>query len=109
MIIINPLTGSHRKLFKLIYKRFKSSNLISYKELEDIFPDTDILYEDLTYLMVTAKLVISDNNGCYLPSSLGRNYFKLETIKSIEIVLTSIFCPIVVAFLTTLITLWLKG
>lgn len=102
------LVGSPKKLFKLIYNRYNSKNLINSDELQAVFPDTQELNEDLTYLK-NLELIDCDYNWNYLLTSKGRIYFRLELQYYFDTAVKSIFCPIVVAFVTTLITLWLKG
>lgn len=108
VFIINNLVGNPRKIFKIIYKRYNHNNLINSDEIRTIFPNTEELEEDLTYLHALG-LIDHDYDWNYNLTAKGRIYFKIETITSFEIVIKSILCPIIVAFITTLITLWLKG
>lgn len=102
------LTGTPRKIFKLIFKRYNSNNLINSDEIRTLYPNEQELEDDLQYLH-DLGLIDHDYSWNYLLTSKGRLYFKHETINSVEIVLKSIFCPIVVSFITTTITLLLKG
>lgn len=105
---MNNLTGTPRKIFKLIYKRYNSNNLIDSDEIRNIYPNTQELEDDLTYLR-NLGLIDHDYHWRYYLTSKGRTYFKQETENSFEVIIKSIICPIIVAFITTLITLWLKG
>lgn len=102
------LSGTPRKLFKLIYKRYNDNNVISTDELKKLFPNQIELEEDLSYLF-NLGLIDHDYNWHFILTAKGRIYFKLKTKNSIEILLKSIFCPIIVSFITALITMWLKG
>lgn len=46
------LTGNPKKIFKLIYKRYKSNNLINSDEIRTLFSNDVELEEDLTYLQI---------------------------------------------------------
>lgn len=102
------LVGSPKKLFKLIYNRYNSKNPINSDELEVLFSNRQDLESDLNYLK-SLELINSDYNWNYLLTAKGRIYFKLKLQYYFDTAVKSIFCPIVVAFVTTLITLWLKG
>lgn len=105
---MDNLTGNPRRILKTISKRYKNNKLINSDEIITLFPNIDELEEDLIYLQ-SLKLIDRDCEWNYYLTTQGRIYFKTETINSFEIVIKSIICPIVVAFFTTLITLWLKG
>lgn len=100
---MNNLTGNPRKLFKIIYKRYNKNNLINSDELSNLFPNTQELEEDLTYLH-TLDLIDHDYDWNYLLTAKGRIYFKTRRIFWFEKIITSIFFPLVVAFVTALIT-----
>ncbi len=102
------LVGTPKRIFKKIYKRYNSNNLINSDELLKLFPNAIYLEQDLTYLHELGLIEI-DSEYCYHLTSSGRQYFKLETSDSFEIVIKSIFCPIIVAFFTTLVTMWLSS
>lgn len=105
---MNKLTGHKLKIFKYIFKhqnqeltRFNISKhfkSISKTEIElhikSLRDDEFIFYSGL-----------NDNINL---SSKGLTYFSERRSYRLELFLKSIFCPIVVAFITTLITLWLK-
>lgn len=101
------LVGNPKKVFKKIYKRYNSNNLINSDELLKLFSNETQLEQDLTYLH-DLGLIEVDNNYFYHLTSLGRQYFKLKTSDSFETVIKSIFCPIIVSIITTLITMWLS-
>ncbi len=105
---MNILTGNPKKIFKLIYKRYRSNNLINSDEIRTLFSNDIELEEDLTYLH-KLELVDHDYEWNYVLTSKGRIYFKNILWEVFFAVTKSIFCPIIVAFATTLITLWLKG
>jgi len=101
------LSGTPRKLFKLIYDRYNSNNPISSDELRELFSNTEELEQDLQYLY-DLGLIDHDYNWHYVLMAKGRIYYVLETKNSVEIILKSILCPIVVSAITTLLTMWLK-
>ena len=105
--MLNNLIGTPRKVFKVIYKNYNNNCLINHDELKKLFTNINELEEDLTYL-INLGLIYSDNYWYYHSTPTGRMYFKNETSNSLEIIIKSIFCPIIVSFLTTLITLLLK-
>lgn len=102
------LVGIYRKMFKVIYKACNKNCFIDYDQLKNTFPNSTTLNEDLIYLCHLG-LIYDDNYCRYHLTPTGRMYFKNETSNSFEIIIKSIFCPIIVAFFTTLITLWLKS
>lgn len=102
------LTGTPRKIFKVIFKKYKVNSAISFNTLIKIFPNQIELEDDLKYLE-TLNLIEHDYHWQYHLTSEGRIYFRAETMHSFETIMKSIICPVIVAFLTTLITLWLKG
>lgn len=102
------LVGTPKKIFKIIYNRYNSNNLINSDELQCLFPNEQELRDDLAYLK-NLDLIDYDYNWNYLLTSKGRIYFKLKLQYYFDTAVNSIFCPIIVAFITTLITLWLKG
>lgn len=102
------LTGNPKKVFKIIYKRYKSNFLINSDEIRTFFSNENELEEDLTYLH-KLDLIDHDYHWNYVLTSTGRIYFKNIFLEFFFAITKSIFCPIIVAFITTLITLWLKG
>lgn len=102
------LVGTPKRIFKKIYKRYNSNNPINSDELIKLFSNMSHLEQDLTYLHELGLIEVDSDYRYYL-TSLGRQYFKLETSDSFEIVIKSIFCPIIVAFFTTLVTMWLSS
>lgn len=102
------LTGNPKKIFKLIYKRYKSNNLINSDEIRTLFSNDVELEEDLTYLQIL-ELIDHDYDWNYVLTAKGRIYFKNIFLYFFFAITKSFFCPIIIAFITTLITLWLKG
>ena len=108
MALLIKLVGNPRKIFKLIYSRYNTNNFINFDEFQSIFTNSQELEADLAYLK-SLELIDYDYHWNCLLTAKGRIYFKLEFLYYFEIVTKSIICPIIVAFITTLITLWLKG
>ena len=104
---MNILTGNPRKIFKLIYKRYNSNNLINSDEIKILYPNIQELESDLCYLY-SLGLIETDYQWNYLLTSKGRTYFKNIFLEIFLTLTKSFFCPIIVAFVTTLITIWLK-
>ena len=102
------LTGNPKKIFKIIYKRYKSNNPINSDEISVLFPNETELEEDLTYLHIL-DLIDHDYYWNYFLTPKGRIYYKDIFIHFFIAITKSFFAPIIVAFITTLITLWLKG
>ena len=102
------LLGTPKKIFKIIYNRYNSKNPINSDELTSLFSNTQELEDDLNYLK-SLELIDYDYNWNYLLTAKGRIYYKLKLSYYLDIATKSIFCPIIVALITTLITLWLKG
>lgn len=105
---MTQLIGNPRKIFKKIYKRYKSNNLINSNELIKYFPNIVQLKQDLDYLRVL-DLIDIDTKQNYHLTTKGREYFKAENHDSFETVIKSIFCPIIVSVITTLTTMWLSS
>ena len=106
--LLNILTGNPKKIFKIIYKRYKSNNPINADEISTLFSNQVELEEDLTYLH-TLNLIDHDYTWKYFLTPKGRIYYKELFIHLFLAITKSIVFPIIVAFITTLITLWLKG
>lgn len=68
------------------------------------------LIDNLSYLR-DLGLIERDTNfrGFVFPTITGKNFFEFKHQYWFELFIKSIFCPVLVAFITTLITLWLKG
>lgn len=109
---MNFLYGKQRKIMKIIYKNYKY-NKCKYISKSDICKISKLPISEV-------KLICSElhQNGflsyvgsdySVIVTAKGLDYFCSETATSLEIVLKSVVCPIVVAFITTLLTLWLKG
>lgn len=110
---MEKLVGNQRKILKIIYNSTKNSKnfqcypKISASSILKHFPNDLVTYDDLEYLRDIGLIEIGSYQKVALTSK-GRSYFKSRQLYWIEAIITSIFCPIVVAFFTTLITLWLK-
>lgn len=102
------LTGKPKEIFNLIYKRYNSDNLINSDEIRNLFHNINELEEDLSFLH-SLDLIDHDYHWNYVLTSKGRTYYKDLFLQYFFATTKSIFCPIIVAFVTTLITLWLKG
>ncbi len=102
--------GNQLKVLKLIYKKHKKKQYISKKQLaeelnlnlEEIIKICNLLV-DLNYISL-GKLELDP-----FITIQGIDYFSMKKSQNYETFMKSIFCPILVALITTLITLWLKG
>ena len=110
---MEKLVGNQRKILKLIYKKTKhSKNFNDYPKIDidvvlDKLSNNIVIYDDLQHLEHLGY--IQTSSTCVALTAQGRSYFKLRHFFWIELCIKSVFCPILVAFITTLITLWLKG
>ena len=101
------LTGNKRKVLKCIYKnngkytRFNLYNYVKFVSKDEVSLHIESLRKD-NYICLKGL-----NDNLYLTSQ-GYSYFKNETADNFETCIKSIICPIIVSFLTTLLTLWLK-
>lgn len=104
------LHGNQRKALKILYKCYKKdislTRVMLSKFLNLNFQETTQICKELH-----AKGFISYIGINYDPkiTSNGIEYFSAETSNSIEIILKSVVCPIIVSVATTLLTLLLKG
>lgn len=103
----NKLTKLQRKLLKYINKNpnilFDSLQKHFNLSKNNLMDNLEIL-RDLGYLEKDTNF-----RGFVYPTINGKNYFEFERLYWYELIVKSVFCPIIVAFVTTLITLWLKG
>lgn len=104
------LYGNQRKALKFIYKAYKYKETTTKVKLSKFlnlnFQETTQICQDLKHKGFINLVGIN-----YDPkiTSNGIEYFSIETTISLEIILKSIVCPIIVSVVATLITLWLKG
>ena len=108
--MLNFLYGKHRKVLKVIrkYKTINRTDLCAKTKLEDreVYDICCSLHNDgyISYVGYSYNLKITPK-GC--------DYFAFKKAYRHELFFKSIFCPIIVAFftslITSLITLWLKG
>lgn len=104
---MNTLSNLQRKLLKYIVK---NPNVLFDQIKKHFRISHDDLLDNLTILRNLGYLEQDCNfRGFVYPTTNGKNYFEFETKNSFEIVIKSVVCPIIVSFITTLITLWLKG
>ena len=104
------LYGKQRKALKLIYKSYKQKTSITKVKLSKFL---NLNFQETTQICkeLKNKGFISFVGINYDPkiTSNGIEYFSAETANSIEIILKSVVCPIIVSAVTTLITLWLSS
>ena len=97
------LVGTPKKVFNIIFDRFNSNNPIDSDELKTIFTNEAQLEEDLFYLR-NLDLIDTDYQWKYILTTKGRVYKKELFLYWFEKVRTSIIFPLIVAFITALIT-----
>lgn len=104
---MNKLSKLQQKLLKYI---IENSNVVFDSLLVKFDLSKDFLIENLTYLR-DLGLIEKDTNfrGFVNATILGKNYFEFKHQYWFELFIKSILCPIIVSFITTLVTLWLKG
>lgn len=104
------LYGNQRKALKFLYKSYKKNIQVSKVRLSE--------HLKLDYQQTSQICKELHNNNLvsfvglnYDPkiTSNGIEYFSWETMTNIEVILKSIVCPVVVSFITTLITMWLSS
>ncbi len=104
------LHGNQRKMLKILYKSNKKNVSLTKVKLSKFL---NLNYQETTQICkeLHDKGFISYVGINYDPkiTSAGIEYFSAETANSIEVILKSVVCPIIVSVVTTLITLLLKG
>lgn len=104
------LYGNQRKALKFIYKAYKRKSTTTKVKLSKVlnlnFQETTQVCEELKNKGFIS-LVGLNFEPQITPN--GIEYFSIETRFSLETVLKSIACPIIVSAVTALITLLLKG
>lgn len=106
---MEKLYGNQRKILLYIYKH-RNQDLIRFNipdQLSSIPSYETRLY--LTGLMKSGYILYVGLNDTIRLTPKGLSYFPSETNDNIEICIKSIIFPITVSFITTLLTLWLKG
>lgn len=104
------LYGNQRKALKFIYKAYKRKSTTTKVKLSKVL---NLNFQETTQVCKELKdkgfisLVGLNFEPQITPN--GIEYFSIETRFSLETVLKSIACPIIVSAVTTLITLLLKG
>ena len=104
------LYGNQRKALKFIYKAYKRKSTTTKVKLSRVL---NLNFQETTQVCKELKnkgfisLVGLNFEPQITPN--GIEYFSIETRFSLETVLKSIACPIIVSAVTTLITLLLKG
>ena len=102
--------GNQRKALKFIYKAYKRKSTTTKVKLSKVL---NLNFQETTQVCKELKdkgfisLVGLNFEPQITPN--GIEYFSIETRFSLETVLKSIACPIIVSAVTTLITLLLKG
>lgn len=106
---MDKLSGNKRKILRYIYKHQKD-NLTRFNIVDKFshIPNVEIK-KHVEALRKEDFIYYSGLNDNLKLTSKGLSYLSLETQDNIETCIKSILFPIVVAFITTLITLWLKG
>ena len=104
------LYGNQRKALKLIYKAYKNKSTITKVKLSKFlnlnFQETTQVCQELknkgfiSFVGMNFDPKITPN---------GTEYFSIETRISLETILKSIVCPIIVSAVITLITLLLSN
>lgn len=104
------LYGNQRKALKFIYKAYKQKSTTTKVKLSKFlnlnFQDTSQVCQELKNKGFIS-LVGVNFDPKITPN--GIEYFSIETRVSLEAVLNSIVCPIIVSVVTTLITLLLSN
>ena len=104
------LYGNQRKALKFIYKAYTRKSTTTKVKLSKVL---NLNFQETTQVCKELKnkgfisLVGLNFEPQITPN--GIEYFSIETRFSLETVLKSIACPIIVSAVTTLITLLLKG
>ena len=115
------MNKNSKKILKYINKHSSKQNTINAKTLsEKTALDIDTVKEIAFYLnkdnlINIVKSTVATQNGLqfynteqFYPTNKGKEYFNVQCKEQINLYLRSIFCPIIVSFVTTLITLLLK-
>jgi predicted transcriptional regulator len=104
------LYGNQRKALKFIYKAYKQKSTTTKVKLSKFlnlnFQETSQVCQELKNKGFIS-LVGVNFDPKITPN--GIEYFSIETRVSLEAVLNSIVCPIIVSVVTTLITLLLSN
>ena len=106
---MDKLVGSQRKIFAYIYKN-RNKGLTRFDIPRNIksIPNHEVSMH-LRELLKNGYISYIGLNDTIDLTSKGLSYFKYRKSFWLETFIKSILCPIIIAFITTLITLWLKG
>lgn len=106
---MDKLTGNKFKIFKYIFKhqnqdlnRFNISNCFKSISKNEVDLHIKTLCDD-KFISYSG---LNDNINL---TSKGFDYFSEEKSYYIDLFLKSIFCPIIVSIITTLLTMWLAS
>ena len=115
------LDKNSKKILKYINKHSSKQNTINAQTLsEKTALDIDIVKEiafhlNKDYLINIVKKAVATQDGLqfynteqFYPTNKGKEYFNVQRKEQINLYLRSIFCPIIVSLVTTLLTLLLK-
>lgn len=106
---MDKLVGNQRKIFIYIYKnRNKGLTRFDISRKIKSIPNHEVSMH-LRELLKNGYISYIGLNDTIDLTSKGLSYLNFRKSFWIETFIKSIFFPIIVAFLTTLITLWLKG
>lgn len=104
------LYGNQRKMLKILYNSYKKDILLTKVKLSKYlnlnYQETSLICKELhnkgfiTYIGRNYDPKITPN---------GIEYFSAETAISLETILKSVVCPVIVSVITTLLTLLLQG
>lgn len=104
------LYGNQRKALKFIYKAYKQKSTTTKVKLSKFlnlnFQDTSQVCQELKNKGFISLIGVNFDPKI---TPNGIEYFSIETRVSLETVLNSIVCPIIVSVVTTLITLLLSN
>ena len=104
------LYGNQRKMLKILYKNYKKNIPVTKVKLSKFlnlnYQETTQLCKDLYDKGFIVYIGLNHDPKINLK---GIEYFSAETASSMETILKSIICPVIVSAITTLLTLWLKG
>lgn len=107
---MDKLYGKKRKILKIIVRKYRKDGQVSKADIINSCKWSE--YEtvaNLSELWCEGYFSSLHMDKDILPKAKALNYFRFETYDNFEITIKSIIFPIIVSFLTTLLTMWLKG